>query len=581
MSDFEETLARDNAGQQEISKGKIGPYRIIEFLGRGGTGIVYRAADADKAEIAIKVMTTTPFVPQAEISRFLREAEASKLLRRHPNIITVYDTGRSGPDYYIAMELVPGGRTLKEMVGKNLSIKEVLDYVVPVAQALAFAHNEGILHRDLKPANILINEFNQPLLADFGLAKMENSQQLTLTGTIMGTPRYMSPEQCGAGDGEFTNQSDIYSFGFMVYELLTGVSPYPVTPDMPLPEMFKMICRHEAKPPRKLRKDISRNLEAVVLKMLEKEKKLRYRDMSRVCADLEACRDGNPVSVRRLSLAERWEKWLRRHRAQAITVSIFLAIGGALYYFFVVPMTSERSIAKQKVDISAVAAKHKSERLEEEISALKNQGMSTAGEMEEGTKILLKARESLSRGRLDDAEPQFKSAEEWAVKNSHKGMLLESKNSLARIAMVKGQYVKAVEIFKSVAESYGKKTLSGQIAFFEAGAASWLQENEADAFKLWQEIVDADGAGKKSLVDTKDLGSYIKLLSKAMLSRGKNYGDEKYCLSSPQVLKGLGYWALAQNTPAGKLKDGYLAEAARNRGIFIWIKQEVEDEGKK
>ena len=230
------------------------------------------------------------------------------------------------------MELVKDGRTLEDIIGKNLPVGEVLNYAVPVARALEFAHKEGILHRDLKPANILINEFNQPLLADFGIAKIESAERLTMTGAVIGTPRYMSPEQCGFGDGRVTNQSDIYSFGLMLYELLTGTFPYPIANDMGLPEIFKTICQQEVVPPRKIRKDISRNLEAVILRMLEKEKKLRYKDISQVCSDLEACKLGGPVSVRCLTPAEKWEKWVRRNSTLAITIGAALLVGFLLFY---------------------------------------------------------------------------------------------------------------------------------------------------------------------------------------------------------------------------------------------------------
>ncbi len=558
--------------------GEIGNYTLVEYIGRGGAGMVYRAVDPDKAEVAIKVLTATPMVPREDIERFMREADTSKKLRKHPNIITVYDTGHAGKDFYIVMELVPGGRTLKDVIGGGLSEKEALEYAVPVAQALEYAHQEGILHRDLKPANILINEFNKPLLADFGLAKMENSTQLTMTGTILGTPKYMSPEQCGMGDGEFTNQSDIYSFGLVVYELVTGTTPYPINSEMPLPEIFKTIMQKEPVPPRRIRRDISRNLEAVILRMLEKEKKLRYKDISQVRADLEACQKGMSVSVRRLTWAERWEKWLRRHSMPAFIVAIALAVVSSLYYFVVRPLLSEKNQAKQDADISAVAARHKAARLEEEIATLKNPGASARDDTSEGSKLLVKARESLASGKIDDAEMQFKSAEEWAGRNSHRGILLESKNSLARITLAKGQGLKAVGMFEESADAYGRETLNGQLALFEAGVSCWIQENEKDAFKFWEETGKVGGSDKE--IDIRDLASYIKLLSRAMLSRGKNYGEEKTYQSVPQIFMGLGYWVLAQNTPDGKLKKGYLTEASKYKGIFIWIKEDANEDKK-
>ncbi len=565
---------RGGSKPRDIPMGTIGPYRIVEFLGRGGAGIVYSAKDADNAMVAVKVMTATPFMEETEIKRFLREAESAKLLRKHPNIITVYDTGRDGQNYYIVMELVPGGKTLDGLVGKNLSVKEILDYVIPVAHAIAYAHKEGILHRDLKPENVLINEFNQPLLADFGLAKSENTPQLTMTGTIMGTPRYMSPEQCGFGDSLTTNQSDIYSFGIMLYELLTGTLPYPITEEMNLPEIFRLIRDHEARPPRKLRREISRNLEAVVLRMIEKEKQLRYRDMSQICADLEACQAGKAVSVRRLSLAERWEKWARRHATQAITIAAALAIGGALYYFVIAPNTSGRADAKQLVDVSAVAGKHKSMRLEEEIEELKHPGMHSGDNESAGMKQLLQGRILLSDGHLDEARTNFQSAREWAEKNEHAGILHESMSSLARIALAKGDNSKAAGMFNELALELGKSTPNGQMALFEAGAAQWLQKNEKEAMQAWQEIEDRDNADKKRGIDSGQLGSYIVIFAQVMMKHKDFAKIEATVTEGPKIFKGLGFWVLAQNVADKEKRKEYLDEAALNKGIFIWINKE-------
>ncbi len=578
MSDVQETIARTGAVKQAPALGKLGPYILVDYIGRGGAGIVYRARDADKAEVAVKVMTATPAVSHAEIARFLREAETSKLLRKHPNIITVYDTGQDGQDYYIAMELVPGGKTLSDLEGKKLPVKEILNYVIPVAKALEYAHQEGIVHRDLKPANILINEFNQPLLADFGLAKMETSQQLTMTGTVMGTPWYMTPEQCGMGDGEYTQQSDIYAFGFMLYELLTGVPPYPLNTEMQLPEIFSTIREVEPVPPRKLRKDISRNLEAVILRTLEKEKKLRYKEMSQVRADLEACLAGAPVSVRRLSWAEEWEKWLRKHSSQAIIAAVAIAIGVSLYYFLVVPWMKGSGFAKQNADLDAVAAKHKADRLEEELILLKKTD-ATPDEEAKTIAMLQKGREAVAAGRLDDAESKFRSAADWAEKNGHKGMLLESRSFVARIALAKGEKFKAAQMFQEISDAYGKNTLNGKIALFECAAAKWLQEDDAEACKIWQLLAGMDSAAAD--VDIKTPGGYIKFLSKAMLDRGKSIGANEVTSSCPQLFRGLAYWVLAQCTVAGKMKEEYLSEASKNKGIFIWIRQEVGHEAGK
>ena len=571
VQDPSRTISFRGSRPDEITMGKVGPYELVDFLGRGGAGIVYRAKDADGAEVAIKVIVATPFMTNEEIRRFLSEADTSKRLRKHPNIITVYDTGQDGQNYYIAMELIPEGRTIEGVIGKNLPVAEILNYAIPIASALEFAHKEGILHRDLKPANILINEFNQPLLADFGIAKSESAEKLTMTGTVMGTPRYMSPEQCGFGDGQVTNQSDIYSLGLMFYELLTGAFPYPITKEMGLTGIFKTICRQDALPPRKLRKDISRNLEAVILRMLEKEKKLRYKDISQVCADLEACKLGNAVSVRHLTLAEKWEKWVRRNSTLAITVGAALLVGFGMFYGVLLPIIKEKIYAKHDADVSAVAAKRKAEMLQKELDTLKNPGNKGDSEDSTGTDLLLNARNLLDMGKLDEAEKQFRTVRKWAEINCHDGILLESDNNLARIALAKGYNTTAFGLFHDLAINCGRDTVNGRLAFFESGVAKWMQGNKSEANQIWQEIVDRKDSELKRNLDNSDSPAYIVEMAETMLNNKNMAEMESSIPAFPKLFKGLGYWVLAQNATEEAKRNEYLDEAIKNKGIFAWI----------
>lgn len=578
-TDLERTRQRAGASPEDALLGKVGPYRLVEFLGKGGVGLVYRAVDADHAEVAVKVMTSGPLMPQAEIRRFLREAETCKRLRSHPNIITVYDTGQDGHNHYIVMELVPGGRTLDDrMAGKALPDAEALAYAVPVAQALAYAHGQGILHRDLKPANILVNEFDQPLLADFGLAKPMAAPNLTITGTLLGTPRYMAPEQCGGEDGETTNQSDIYAFGVMLYEMLTGQSPYPITAEMGLPELFAVIREHNPIPPRRLRPEIGRNLEAVVLRLIDKEKRLRYKDMAQVCADLEACRDGRPVSVRRLSPAERWEKWLRRHAPTAVAVAAVVALALGIYFGVLLPRSRKAAYAKQQADVRAVAARQRAIRLEAELAALRHPGMPQGDQDSVGAGHLRRGRDLLAAGRLADARPAYQAAAEWAAQADHQGLLREARTSLARIAMARGENAQAAAILAELAAAHGPGTLAGQLALFEAGAAHWRQGNEPEALQRWQEILRASRADARRGIDIAGPVGYLGMLSEAMLEPEAAIDEARILAASPDVLKGLGHWILAQRSARRDERARHLAAAIRHREIFCWINQEAEDD---
>ncbi len=569
------TLASSDAQLRKIQLGEVGPYQRLEFIGMGGSGMVYRAKDAGGSELALKIMTVTPFISGTEIRRFLSEAETSKKLRKHPNIITVYDTGQDGNSYYIAMELVKGGRTFRDLSAGYMSIEETLDLLIPVASALEYAHKEGILHRDVKPANILINEFNQPLLADFGLAKTETAERMTMTGSIMGTPRYMSPEQCGFGDAHPTKQSDIYSFGLLSYELLCGHFPYQISNEMPLPEIFRVICSENAKPLRHHRKDASRNLEAVLARMLEKEKSLRYKDISNVRSDLEACRQGRPVSVRRLSPAEKWERMLRRNAAVSITVAILMTIALFAYFIAFRPKIFEKIYFKHVSDVEAVAAKRKTISLEKELKNIKEGGGKSSADSLD--LLLASARNELASANLNDAKKSFTELESLSSAQSELGVRIEALSSLARIEMTLASYDQATKLFEEAEKLSAKDSFSGKIIAFEIAAALHLSGRKDEAKRKWRSLARNDFNYSQGL-ETKAFEDYIELFSSAML-----YSEARRVLADGAVrvsapFKGLGYWTLAESAGEGPERAEMLKKASESHGAFIWLKKSSSNE---
>lgn len=562
--DLNKTIVGGEQGIGGSRLEKIGPYEIVDFIGFGGSGMVYRAVDANHAEVAVKIMTVNPFVSKLDIRRFLSEAETSKKLRKHPNIITVYETGQDGNDFYIAMELVKGGRSFKDLIAAGVTIEKALELLIPVADALAYAHSEGILHRDIKPANILVNDFGQPLLADFGLAKSETADRMTMTGSVIGTPRYMSPEQAGFGDGVTTKQSDIYSFGLVAYELITGRLPYPLEDGIPLPEIFRIICSQEPIPPREIKKEISRNLEAVLLRMLEKEKSLRYKEMAQVCADLKACKEGKPVSVRKLTWAEKFEKSVRKNLPIALTTFVLLIIGILIYLIFLRPSLLEKIYAKQESDLSAVAEKHKTAALEQELKQLKGENSLSVEE----TKIhdaYKKAVSLLRERKLDDAQTALLEISDYAEKNSHPELLAECNANLARIKMAQGKYNEAIKLFDAALVFHGENNIKGELDIFESGVASLLDGATEAASQRWQRVVSA------SRLDSKFSCDYICLSAEIMLDEKNLENGIEAVKTCPTTYKGILCWAIAQKTHDCEIRKKWLEEARANAGVFAWI----------
>jgi serine/threonine-protein kinase len=278
----------------------LGRYQILELLGEGGMAIVYKAYDNRlERDVAIKVIRTDLFgsaVLERMLKRFEREAKALAKLS-HPHIIKIIDFGEHAGAPYFVMEYMPGG-TLKQSLGKPMPWQEVVKILLPLLGALEYAHDHNIIHRDIKPANILMTEKGQPMLTDFGIAKvLETEETATMTGTGVGvgTPEYMAPEQWM---GQSTAQSDIYSLGVVMYEMLTGRKPY--TSDTPAGVLVKQ-AKETLPRPGKFVTDLPQRVENILIKALAKNPKDRYQTMTEFARALESLQGAKTASVR--------EKW--------------------------------------------------------------------------------------------------------------------------------------------------------------------------------------------------------------------------------------------------------------------------------
>jgi serine/threonine protein kinase len=306
--------------EQSISR----RYKIIQLIGSGGMGQVYRAQDNElNRNVAIKVVKHQR-APEAD--RFQREARAAARLS-HPGIVGIYDVGQSEEFAYIVMEWVDGS-TLSEVLSGKPNLTIAVELVRQVGDALGYAHSHGIVHRDIKPSNILIDRSGRPKICDFGVAKFVeiDDPTATKTGQILGTLAYMSPEQAQGVPSQIGPWSDIYSLGCVLYEAITGSRPFSGTPI----ETLQQIATHEPPPPRLLNSAIPVDLETICLKCLEKEAARRYQSAQELTEDLARFVELRPITARRVGSSRRLLLWCRRHPAQVVLMLVSAFVGAAI-----------------------------------------------------------------------------------------------------------------------------------------------------------------------------------------------------------------------------------------------------------
>ncbi len=266
---------------------QLGRYRIIGELGSGAMGMVYKAQDPMlNRTVAVKtIIMSDDATERAEYeARFYQEAKATGGLN-HPNLIMVHDIGKEGDLVYMAMELLDGVELREVMARGRIPLSQALDIVAQVADGLHYAHEQGVVHRDIKPGNIMIGRNQRAKIMDFGIARMRASDIKTQTGVMLGSPKYMSPEQVAAlpADG----RSDIFSLGIVLYELATGQAPFSA-PD--ISQYMYQLAIAQPKPPSQVDPTLPHMLDLIVAKAMAKEPVQRYQDAAEFAADLRACR---------------------------------------------------------------------------------------------------------------------------------------------------------------------------------------------------------------------------------------------------------------------------------------------------
>ena len=312
---------------EPVPAGRVfGDYEVGDAIGHGGMGIVYAARQISlNRKVALKMVRAPHLASVAELARFRQEAEAAARLE-HPNIVPVYEAGEREGLQYFTMKLIKGARSLaSELVKGPFDPKRAAEIVIKIARAVHYAHQRGVIHRDIKPANVLIDAEGEPLLGDFGLAKLQEAGvSLTQPDRVIGTPQYMSPEQVRGNSRELTTATDIYSLGAVLYEMLTGSPPFQ---SESLHELLRLVAEKDPKAPRQLNSKIDRDLQTICQKCLEKNAARRFASAEDLAADLESWIAVRPIKARPITVQDRVLKWARRNPLVA-SLSIGIVIAG-------------------------------------------------------------------------------------------------------------------------------------------------------------------------------------------------------------------------------------------------------------
>jgi serine/threonine protein kinase/formylglycine-generating enzyme required for sulfatase activity len=305
----------------------IGRFQLVERVGRGYFGEVWKARDTDLRRLVAVKMPRTEDLTEDTRERFLREAKTTAQLR-HPNIVPVHEVGREGKTLFIVSDFIDG-MTLAERIAINRPDPHAAaNLCATLALALHYAHESGVIHRDLKPSNIMLDQSDKPYLFDFGLAKQEAGEfTMTASGDVLGTPAYMPLEQARGDSHRADRRSDIYSMGVILYELLTGERPFKGSTHL----LIKAILNTEPSPPSKINRQLPRDLETICLKAMSKEPHRRYATALEFANDLQRFLNGQSIQARRATPVERGWRWMKRNPVVSAACAIaILSVSGLI-----------------------------------------------------------------------------------------------------------------------------------------------------------------------------------------------------------------------------------------------------------
>ncbi len=307
--------------------GELGDYELLEEIGRGGQGVVFRARQKSlNRTVALKVISRGQWASKAHLKRFRLEAEAAARLE-HPGIVPIHEVGERDGQCYFSMKFIEGGQLDEVTKREPMSIRQAVELIAKVTRTVHYAHEHGILHRDIKPGNILLDQKGEPHLTDFGLARLvETESTVTRTMEVLGTPSYMAPEQAVGDNAAISSVTDVYGLGAVLYQLLTGQPPFAGGTTY---ETIKLLLDTEPRQPRQLNPKIDRDLSTICLKCLEKDPTRRYPSALALAEDLERWLKHEPIQARRTGIFARGKKWVRRNPSRALLAASLVALAAA------------------------------------------------------------------------------------------------------------------------------------------------------------------------------------------------------------------------------------------------------------
>src|SRR5437870_9055208 len=308
--------------------GELGDYELLEEIGRGGQGVVFRARQKSlNRTVALKVISLGQWASKAHVKRFRLEAEAAARLD-NPCIVPIYEVGEGDGSCYFSMKFVEGGQLDEAVRRTPMPMRQAAELMTKVARTVHYAHEHGILHRDIKPGNILLDANGEPHLTDFGLARLvEYESSVTHTLEVIATPSYMAPEQAMGNNAAVTKVTDVYGLGAVLYQLLTGHPPFAGGTTY---ETIKLVLETEPRQPRLWNPKVDRDLSTICLRSLEKDPKRRYSSPLALAEDLERWLRHEPIRARHTGVFTRGKKWVRRNPTTALLFALSLAFAATV-----------------------------------------------------------------------------------------------------------------------------------------------------------------------------------------------------------------------------------------------------------